>query len=225
MLGINSRRINELRRNSLGALLLHEDLDDVALHQAFLSIDHAFQPLPPPYPRHSLRMDPLSVTASIIAILKLSSEVFGYLNDVKNAPKDLEQYTVEASNLFGLLVKLRYRLEEGGSNDPWYNAVRNLEVENGPLDQFKQVLEQLQIRMTGRGRLKNTGDRLMWKFSKEEIKSMLARMERLKTLVHIALEMDHLLVSIMALYNETTDISKQAKSSDQKVHRYYSQQH
>lgn len=79
-------------------------------------------------------MDPLRVTATIIAILKLSSEVFGYLSGVKNAPKDLEQYTVEASNLFGLLVMLRYHLEEGRSNDLWYNAVRNLGVENRPLD-------------------------------------------------------------------------------------------
>lgn len=156
-------------------------------------------------------MDPLSVTASIIAILKLSSEVFGHLNDVKNAPRDLEQYTVEASNLFGLLVKLRYRLEEERSDNSWHNAVQNLGVKNGPLDQFKQVLEQLQTRITGRGRLKNIGDKLMWKFSKEEINSMLARMERLKTLVQVALEMDHLLVSIMASYNENADISKQAE--------------
>ena len=33
-------------------------------------------------------MDPLSVTASIIAILQLTSKVIEYLNDVKDAPKD-----------------------------------------------------------------------------------------------------------------------------------------
>ncbi len=34
--------------------------------------------------------------------------------------------------------------------------------------------------------------RLLWKFSKEEVAGILARMERLKSLVSIALEMDHL---------------------------------
>lgn len=33
-------------------------------------------------------MDPLSVTASIIAVLQLSAKVLGYLNDVKDASED-----------------------------------------------------------------------------------------------------------------------------------------
>lgn len=140
-------------------------------------------------------MDPLSVTASIIGILQLSTKVFGYLNDVKDASKDRAKCTIELSNLNSLLVSLRFRLEEGSSNEPWYTAVRDLGVGNGPLDQFKQALEELQTKMTGGGRLKKLGSALAWKFSKEEVASILARMERLKTLVHIALQMDHLLVS------------------------------
>ena len=37
----------------------------------------------------------------------------------------------------------------------------------------------------------------MWKFKKEEIASILGRMERLKTLVEVALQMDHLSVPIL----------------------------
>jgi len=137
-------------------------------------------------------MDPLSVTASIVAILQLSNKVLGYLNDIKDVPKDRAKCAVEASSLNSLLVSLRFRLEEGSSNESWYTAVRALGVENGPLDQFKQALEELQAKMTGGGRLKRAGDALVWKFSKEEVTSILARMERLKTLVEIALQMDHL---------------------------------
>jgi hypothetical protein len=78
-------------------------------------------------------MDPLSATASIIAVLQLSAKVLAYLNDVKDASKDHAQCAIEASNLHSLLLNLRFRLEEGGS-EPWYNAVRALSVENGPLD-------------------------------------------------------------------------------------------
>jgi hypothetical protein len=46
--------------------------------------------------------------------------------------------------------------------------------------------------MTDGGRLKKAGKALMWKFKKEEIVGILARMERLKTLVEIALQIDYL---------------------------------
>jgi hypothetical protein len=137
-------------------------------------------------------MDPLSVTASIIAVLQLSVKVLSYLNDVKDASKDRTECAVETSSLHSLLLNLRFRLEGGDTSQPWYVAVRALAVENGPLDQFKHALETLQARMTDGGRLKKAGDALMWKFKKEEVAEVLARVERLKTLVEIALQMDHL---------------------------------
>ncbi|KAF2628821.1 ankyrin repeat domain-containing protein [Macroventuria anomochaeta] len=140
-------------------------------------------------------MDPLSVTASIIAVLQLSGKFLAYLNDVKDASKDRAQCAIEASTLYSLLVNLRCRLEEGSASQPWFTAVRALAVENGPLDQFKQALELLQAKMTDGGRLKKAGKALVWKFKKEEIASILARMERLKTLVEIAIHMDHLKLS------------------------------
>ena len=137
-------------------------------------------------------MGPLTATASIIAVLQLSAKVLNYLNDVNDAPKDRAECAVEASTLYSLLLNLRFRLEGGDASQPWYVAVRALAVENGPLDQFKQALETLQAKMTDGGRLKKAGDALMWKFRKEETAGILARMERLKTLVEIALQMDHL---------------------------------
>jgi hypothetical protein len=142
-------------------------------------------------------MDPLSITASIIALLQLTSTVIGYLNDVKDASTDRARCALEASNLYNLLVTLRFRLEEGRSNEPWYAAVLALGVESGPLDQYKHALEQLQTKITsGRGinkrGINKMGNTLLWKFIKEEVTSIMSRMERLKTLVQIALEMDHL---------------------------------
>ena len=137
-------------------------------------------------------MDPLSVTAGIIAVLQLSTKVISYLNDVKDAPKDRAQCAIEVSNLQSLLLNLRFRLEGGDTSQEWYNAVRELAVEKGPLDQFKEVLETLQAKMIGGGRLIKAGEALVWKFKKEEIVSYLTRIERLKTLIGIALQMDHL---------------------------------
>ncbi|KAH7082954.1 ankyrin repeat domain-containing protein [Paraphoma chrysanthemicola] len=153
-------------------------------------------------------MDPLSVTGSIVAILQLSAKVLAYLNDVKDASKDRAQCEIEMSNLYSLLVSLRSRLEEGSASQPWYTAVRALASENGPLDQYKQALETLQAKMIDGGRLKKAGEALMWKFRKEEVMSVLARIERLKTLVGVALELDHFKLS-QAIKDETTQLRKQ----------------
>ncbi|KAH7381631.1 ankyrin repeat-containing domain protein [Pyrenochaeta sp. MPI-SDFR-AT-0127] len=141
-------------------------------------------------------MDPLSVSAGIIAVLQLSSKVVGYLHDVKDASKDRAKCAIEAANLNSLFTVLRFRLEEGNSHTPWYTAVRALATENGPFDQYKQSLELLQSRMTDKGRLARPGNALVWKFKKEEIASILSSMERLKTLVQVALEMDHFKLSL-----------------------------
>jgi len=86
-------------------------------------------------------MDPLSMTASIIAVLQLTSTLVCYINEARNATAEQKKVAVEAGNLYGLLTSLRFQVEEARSNDPWYNQVKLLGVPNGPLDQFKGVLE------------------------------------------------------------------------------------
>lgn len=131
-------------------------------------------------------MDPLSFTASIIAILQLTTKVIEYLGDIPNAPKARARLAIEASNLYSLLVNLRYRLEEGQSNDAWYTAVRSLGVQNGPLDQYKDTLEHLQHKLGGGSWIKGIGHSLLWKFSKEDVRGLLSSMEGLKSLIQIA---------------------------------------
>jgi hypothetical protein len=137
-------------------------------------------------------MDGLSVAASIIAVLQLTGAVIGYLNDVKDAPNECQQCAIEVSNLQSLLINLLYQLNQGQIGDRWYTAVRALNVENGPLDQYKQALEQLRSKVEIQDGVQKVKRRLLWKFSKEEVTSILARMERLKTHVSFALQMDQL---------------------------------
>lgn len=137
-------------------------------------------------------MDPLSVTASIIAILQLSGKVLSYLNDVKDASQGRTQCAIEISNLHGLLFQLRFRIVGIDSKDSSYLAIQALTGEKGPLDQFKEALEMLEANMTGRGQWLQAGGALLWKFKKEEITYILDRMERLKTSIGVALALDHL---------------------------------
>ncbi|KAF6235799.1 hypothetical protein HO173_005994 [Letharia columbiana] len=57
-------------------------------------------------------MDPLSLSASIIAVLQLTGMLLSYINDVQNATKDQAQLAVEVSNIYSLLISLRFRVEQ-----------------------------------------------------------------------------------------------------------------
>ncbi|CAI6341291.1 unnamed protein product [Periconia digitata] len=141
-------------------------------------------------------MDPLSITAGVIAILDLSAKVLAYLNDVKDAPKACEDCNIEVGNLHGLLVSLRYRLREAERNrqthQPWFENAQNLGKKDGPLDQYFKALELIKSKMEAKNQIKNA---LVWTFKKKEVEGITVRIERLKTLIEIAIQMDHFKLS------------------------------
>ncbi|KFZ08626.1 hypothetical protein V502_09249 [Pseudogymnoascus sp. VKM F-4520 (FW-2644)] len=151
---------------------------------------------PPQLLERTPDMDPLSVTASIIAIVQLTSVIIGCLNDLKDTSKDRARCAIEISNVSNLLVQLMYRLNEGSSNDSWYAAVQALATAKGPIDQYRSALEELKSKFTSTA---SSGLRissaLSWKFGKEEVANTLTRIERLKSLTQIALEMGHFKLS------------------------------
>lgn len=66
-------------------------------------------------------MDPLSMTASIIAVLQLTSTLASYINEARHGTAEQKKMAVEAGNLYGLLTNLRFQVEEARSNDPWFH--------------------------------------------------------------------------------------------------------
>jgi hypothetical protein len=137
-------------------------------------------------------MDGLSVAASIIAVVQIAGRVIIYLSDVKDAPRECGQCLIEVCNSNTLLLKLRDRLSESNSTEPWHTEVQALADKDGPLDQYKSTLQRLRAKVESTNKMRKLANILTWNFIKEEVTSILARMERLKTLVSIALEMDHL---------------------------------
>ena len=135
-------------------------------------------------------MDPLSITASIITVLQLTATLTSYINDVRHATREQAKVAVEASNLYSLLTSLRFRVEEARSDNPWLNQVKLLGNKNGPLDQFKDILEQMVEQISSSRKRDQVKSALMWKFTKSEVEDALKRMERLKSLIQCALTED-----------------------------------
>ncbi|KAH0541245.1 hypothetical protein FGG08_004250 [Glutinoglossum americanum] len=134
-------------------------------------------------------MDPLSISASIVALLQLSSAVIRFLRDVKEAPDDLKMLMVEISSIKGLLLTLQDLVESGETE---LTTLQSLNAPNGPLSQCQSALKRLTEKFApavGLGRARNA---LTWPFQKSEVKEVLCAIERQKTLFSLALQNDHL---------------------------------
>jgi hypothetical protein len=137
-------------------------------------------------------MDPLSVAASIFALLQATSEVIKYLHDVKNAPQDCLQCAFEISNVQSLLITLGGHASQASGGDAWFTAVQGLSVAGGPFDQYVGALDLLRSKVEDTSTAQRVKRRLLWKFTKVEVASILASIERLKSHITITLELDHL---------------------------------
>jgi hypothetical protein len=135
-------------------------------------------------------MDPLSITVSVLTLLQLTEKFISYIKQTKDARKEQARVLGEASSLVWLLRELQECIDEHSSQDPWLQATSRLTTPGGPLDQYKHTLEVLASKIIPGHGLRKVGQVLAWKFSKEEVNGLLSQIERVKSLVLIALEMD-----------------------------------
>ncbi|EXJ68500.1 uncharacterized protein A1O5_08293 [Cladophialophora psammophila CBS 110553] len=155
-------------------------------------------------------MDPLSMTASIATVGQLTSTLVSYIIEATHATREQKKVAVEASNLYSLLIKLRFRVEEARHNDEWFNQVKLLGVENGLLDQFKYLLEKMVDKLPSPGKSQQLKSALWWKFTKKEVEDVLARMERLKSLINCALTNDLFALS-KTIHGDTLVVKQQTE--------------
>ncbi|KAK3722787.1 hypothetical protein LTR37_002359 [Vermiconidia calcicola] len=139
--------------------------------------------------------EPLSIAASIIALIQITNSAVGYLYSVRGASREREAMISEATNLLGLLNGLRFRVESSNPDNEWFHALRGLATENGALDQCKQALELLLEKLAPSHEKRKMKDALGWRFKQNEVDCILERLGGLSSLVNVALEEDHFTLS------------------------------
>ncbi|KAK4695531.1 hypothetical protein P7C71_g2236, partial [Lecanoromycetidae sp. Uapishka_2] len=143
-------------------------------------------------------MDPVSAAgliASIVSIVSATAQTVQYLNDVKDAPKDRGKISQEAISLLGLLTSLRDRLDNADPTEPWFARLLSLGTDGGPLKQYEKTLEEVAAKLRTKSGIMQIGQRLLWTLDKKQAKDILERIERLKTLIGIALQEDNFALS------------------------------
>jgi len=142
-------------------------------------------------------MDPLSITFSVITLLELTKKIIIFAKQTRDASTDRTRVLQEASSLTGLLSTLKDLIDDPdrGPHDPWLRATSGLAAPDGPLHQYKLTLERVVTSVMpdhGSSRVKRA---LTWNLGKEEVTCLLSQIERVKALIHIALEIDDMFVS------------------------------
>jgi hypothetical protein len=136
--------------------------------------------------------DPVSISASIITILELSKRVLNYLNGVKGASDDRRRLLSEVASISGLLYHLKDRAEQTQRSYSLLKTLQSLEGPKGPLESLDLTLKTLESKLTPAEGWKTVKRAIDWPFQKEEIKEILQRIERYKSLFSLALQNDHL---------------------------------
>ena len=134
----------------------------------------------------------LGLVASITQLIDATTTTLKHLNNVNSAPRDRAQLAQEATGILVLLTQLRYRLEGADSKNPWYNGIRRLGTDNGPLQQLHNTMVFLAEKLQPKSGIKRAGKALLWSLEKRECAELLSKIQRLNVLISLALQDDQL---------------------------------
>lgn len=129
--------------------------------------------------------DPLSITASILAVVQVSAIVLKSLGDLKDTPRDLRRLRTEIDNLQSILLPALERLKRAKEEKL---AMEQLLNAKGPLEEFRMLLEHLEKKLAPAAGLNKARRAVTWQFQKGEIKDILSTIERQKSLFALALQ-------------------------------------
>lgn len=155
-------------------------------------------------------MDPLSITASAIALIQLTTELIkgirNYCKDVKNAPIEIAEFLDQLQLLGAVLERLKHIsqkteatfLSQTSANgniqslqkDSRLPLLQKMLEGDGPLAIcYEEMLTfQKKLRKT-QSRIKKS---LKWPFEKDEIKDAVTRLRNLKSVLDTAIISDQL---------------------------------
>jgi len=143
--------------------------------------------------------DPLSVTASVIAVLQVVGTVVSYLKAIKDGPEHRKRILSEVLAIEAFLSILKQRAESADRHD-WVQTLTSLNMPNGPLDQFRQTLEHLKSKLQPTGSTNKTLKALTWPFSGREMIDLVSMLDRQSSLFKLALQNDHMYIgSLLSL--------------------------
>ncbi|KPI38988.1 Ankyrin-3 [Cyphellophora attinorum] len=160
-------------------------------------------------------MDPLvmPIITGILKVLDVFMKAGSSVKDIKHAKADHARLSSEASQLYGLLLDLQYRVEATSVDDSCLNKFKLLAQENGPIQQMQNSLEEILKQLPGPGKGERFIAKVMWPWNKKDADEVLQRIERVKSIVHCAILGD-LTAMVTVVHQNINDLTEQVKTLD-----------
>jgi hypothetical protein len=148
-------------------------------------------------------MDPLSITASVIAILGLAEKIISscrlYLSSIRDAPSDLRSILIEVSSLKSILDNLQFLATHGADGDH-SQTTQDLNGPDGPIHGCWEALAKLEnlfppttvpgSTVTKRRVTNISLAQLAWPFKKRHAAESLGQIRRHKSTITLSLTSD-----------------------------------
>jgi hypothetical protein len=142
-------------------------------------------------------MDPLSISASIIALSQVTSTVIQCLIDTGEVSGYRKKILNEITSAAGFLFALQDLANRSKETESWHATLGALNAPGGSLSQFKASMESL-VSILGDNSpsdLKKAQSVLVWPFQSKQVKEILQTIERQKLTFALALHNYHLYAS------------------------------
>jgi hypothetical protein len=144
-----------------------------------------------------LMMDPVTaigLVASVGQLIAATANLIRYMNDVKEAPRDQARLALECANLVAFLTEFRYAIDDLDFKDPHLTGIQLLAGKNGALEQLTEAVNALYDRLRPGRRAGRIVKAVIWPLQKQDVDGILSRIERLKSLITLHRQGDHLYV-------------------------------
>jgi hypothetical protein len=145
--------------------------------------------------------DPLGTTASIIAIIQLSSDVVKYINRVGGATKERKRLRDGVRACEFILQQLKDDADDTEEGKAWSETIKALEGADAPLGRLWVALNVVKVKLEPKTGLEKTLTSLKWPFNEKEVEKIISAIEREKTLLQLALTNDCRYVLLPLFWN------------------------
>lgn len=134
--------------------------------------------------------DPLSITASIIAVIQLSSAVVGYVIGVGGATKERKRLRDEVRACGFILQQLKDNVDDTEEGKTWSETIKALQGPDAPLGRLWVALSIVKVTLEPKKGLEKALASLKWPFDEKEVAEIIGSIEREKSLLELALTND-----------------------------------
>ncbi|KAJ9298846.1 hypothetical protein DTO271G3_3088 [Paecilomyces variotii] len=139
-------------------------------------------------------MDPLSISASIVALLQLSGNIIQLLATIASQNTVARALALEISATRGLLTSLS---DIAALDSEWNDKLREIVMADKPLQLLGNLLRKLEENLEdgSPSRLSQIGRKIIWPFRLQESQEMMDMARKVRGILAEALALDHFLMS------------------------------